>query len=793
MEGKEQPNLNHFSSSEIEEALLASIQDSVRDADDQELRNFVTLLGEHLNKEDGSAEKEKKIIVLLMSSLKAHPSHADLHKHAYALLSRLCSESLESVVSFHTEGGIQAVAAAMKSRPSDADLHVGACELIKCTCVPVPAAADFPAVKRAIAAAVAVAMQAHEGNALVVGPCMTVLEEMTADKPGIKEVLEEELVGVVLAAMHLHPENTIIQLYGCAVCDNIVHGDVPEKHLKMWQGNATRLLLAAMEHVMQDARVDKLEEKAKVMLQQGMHAIFKIHMGVGQPARDEPGSRVIPHVMALDPTSFKLQCYGVASIFVCTESNAPNREHAGAPAVSAILNAIQGISSYEPKFAANVYEALACLCDGVLTNAQLLAQPDNLSILLQYMRKYKQEASAQAYAGYLFTNMAMTLDAKDRQVMYEAGCVHALVEALNEHRNSPPRCFKEKVGDVPMSACSAITRILAQLPDGIRAEALQEGVVDAVMLAMSAHKGEAPRNMSRTILLDGIYALRCIINRHEENVKAAGLKVISTVTEVMQRSTHHPYVVGGGCGLLFDIMDIARNFPDFRTYQDQLCECGALSMVEISLRYSPMMRSSRISWRSSICAALDLVTDAARDHAQNQDQCAEAKMVDAVADIMLIISMHEEHDEENYALYTHACCALKAMSKGHCRNIAAVINHPILKKLSTVVRVRGEYKAELRRLFTEVATQNNLEKQGTSDTQARAQGSSGQNNSTLTDVNEKPNDTEVCMVCGKTAEAVGKELMRCSACTIKPLYCGAECQRAAWKEHKAECKANKRS
>ncbi len=52
---------------------------------------------------------------------------------------------------------------------------------------------------------------------------------------------------------------------------------------------------------------------------------------------------------------------------------------------------------------------------------------------------------------------------------------------------------------------------------------------------------------------------------------------------------------------------------------------------------------------------------------------------------------------------------------------------------------------------------------------------------------------ERCVICDKTAEDVSKlRLSRCSACTLGPLYCSTECQKAHWKVHKTECKANRK-
>jgi hypothetical protein len=46
--------------------------------------------------------------------------------------------------------------------------------------------------------------------------------------------------------------------------------------------------------------------------------------------------------------------------------------------------------------------------------------------------------------------------------------------------------------------------------------------------------------------------------------------------------------------------------------------------------------------------------------------------------------------------------------------------------------------------------------------------------------------SSACAKCGAQAGAPGVQLRKCSACG-KACYCGVQCQRAHWRQHKAQC------
>jgi hypothetical protein len=63
----------------------------------------------------------------------------------------------------------------------------------------------------------------------------------------------------------------------------------------------------------------------------------------------------------------------------------------------------------------------------------------------------------------------------------------------------------------------------------------------------------------------------------------------------------------------------------------------------------------------------------------------------------------------------------------------------------------------------------------------------------LAQAREREKLAQKCVGCGKTAADMGvQQLLKCSGCSMAPLYCGSQCQKAQWKEHKAECKANRK-
>jgi hypothetical protein len=76
----------------------------------------------------------------------------------------------------------------------------------------------------------------------------------------------------------------------------------------------------------------------------------------------------------------------------------------------------------------------------------------------------------------------------------------------------------------------------------------------------------------------------------------------------------------------------------------------------------------------------------------------------------------------------------------------------------------------------------------------------GRTNTGSTPPSDKQSDqarsdaADVCVVCNARASEKGLQaLLKCKGCTVAPKYCSVKCQKDHWSEHKAVCKANKRT
>jgi hypothetical protein len=202
-----------------------------------------------------------------------------------------------------------------------------------------------------------------------------------------------------------------------------------------------------------------------------------------------------------------------------------------------------------------------------------------------------------------------------------------------------------------------------------------------------------------------------------------------------------------------------------------------------------------------------------RENTQNQNSCGEAV-------ICLILRVVDGLGHPSYRQARDAGChLLLAISQGHCRNMEVIAKH------GGQEYVRHAKDAPFRDVITRQDISslpdsveelpNSVRNAWLQEYEAIAHCRSDSDQHDRCETSEEahvekpvctepadkqqhavvePKAPEVCYACGKTAAAQGRRrLLKCSACTIEPLYCSAECQRACWGDHRAKCLANRKA
>jgi hypothetical protein len=205
-----------------------------------------------------------------------------------------------------------------------------------------------------------------------------------------------------------------------------------------------------------------------------------------------------------------------------------------------------------------------------------------------------------------------------------------------------------------------------------------------------------------------------------------------------------------------------------------------------------LKEGSSSSIRSNLCV-FDLLAHACLNHRKNQDACHEAGAIDAIIAYV--------KDVTDVTLLSSAYSALQSITEGHDKNaehMAKIMPRSLAKKLRNATfapRDEEQILSSLLQKMSPVARKHwdkydeNLAIHPVPIIEHKRDVLKG-----VFEERAKEKLNERCSGCGKSAEMCGlKQLMRCSACTLLPGYCGAECQRACWAAHKKECKANRKS
>ncbi len=216
-------------------------------------------------------------------------------------------------------------------------------------------------------------------------------------------------------------------------------------------------------------------------------------------------------------------------------------------------------------------------------------------------------------------------------------------------------------------------------------------------------------------------------------------------------------------------------------FEQQIIKRDAISLLVRCLK----LHSDDEKFLTVICKALIIIHyDGARD------RCRETGAIEA----LLGAAVRFKHSSDNLG---HIRYTLMMLTQAHAQNtayLARVMTPKQAKILGTCdTQIDTVEKLQHSRMPGNVQCWTSKELEGIQalavDNERRIQ-----QDVVAQKLSEREREklAEACSLCGKTAQELGLvRLLRCSACTIAPLYCSAECQRGAWKMHKSECKASR--
>jgi hypothetical protein len=317
--------------------------------------------------------------------------------------------------------------------------------------------------------------------------------------------------------------------------------------------------------------------------------------------------------------------------------------------------------------------------------------------------------------------------------------------------------FQANVADMLMLGSGTLRDIAhKRLPEGIKTRIVEQGAGEEMLFVMSARKD----TLTQLYGMGFLFSMMLTPSRsgtsvvvHPSNMKALGFQAISATLGAMRTTNQDVKFLGNSCVLLSYIL------------RDP---CGALAKS-----FSENKHTTHASEHAELLKTCQ----------KYQDEFARCGGIMVLVDFLKLHlkSVSPQSDMESIGFAGHACNVIGVVLYLHAKNQSSFNRHDAL---SLLLRVRRIYKSnEFVQDMAQVAVEQLQDEE-----------------SHLTGMNEdesnakRDGDTRQpgCVACGKTAVTLGTKLLRCSACTLAPSYCSVGCQKACWKEHKAECKANRK-
>jgi hypothetical protein len=806
------------------EDLLLKIESVKKDPDLFELQQACMQLQERVKGPGLLAGRDTtKTMSALVNALKTYSNKGVLLTSLLAAVLTLSRDSSPNRNTFAKEAGVDALLNIMSKNADNSELQAASCSLVSVLREEMLALPGRTT--RAIVRAIVSCMEAHLQDYAVASQGVSALRSLRAE---MKAGVVNDGIKITVKAMRIHADKDTLQLHACMLLA-VLAGEGHENIACLWAEDALSTLLSGMD-MLSRSPTDTFEAHqipAEIFFENTCAAIERMYT-VPQ-AKMEPSLAVLSRILVKYAPSQKIVAY-VSQAYMEVAKFEANRPILGRQAVRALLLAADKHKDKEFILTISLV-ALFGIMQGGDSNIMLVCEPSTFRLFMRQWDTYMQYVDCRNTACSVMYLLVSTSDLQVQDDMIEAGCIRSVAKTLRLSMCSDP-------SDVVMLYKSLINFLQKRIartceePHDLPAQPLQsllqrmcdEGAMEGFLIAMSDLKRQIKD------LLDILQGVSLLFASCSIEPQAFYVRSIEPLIETILYCADTRYKSGKESDILETletavtvlegVLSLARNLETWRSFQEEFAKCRGFRAILLCLDVccteehkgmEPVCGVARdgkmVTWQvlpMSILRILIIVTTA---NQANKSKCfKEPGFMDSMLTFM---SKHEDNSD----VQACACATLGVILEGHEDRLRLLISKGGMARLrhaSRLCQQDGKVHESVRCLQNQFSAVFGSYDECGDIEQASTNGDVASSMETLRlgdgdgDGDEKHNkgaksvgklkskSVEVCVACGRSAADVGaKKLLKCSACTIAPMYCSAECQKACWGAHKAECKANR--
>jgi hypothetical protein len=821
-------------------AQLLKMQENINDA--HFLAKACRVLEEQLDAYPARlpAGDETKLITTVVNGLKKHPSdQPDFNLAACRLLCRLLFRQGQAVKGNQKcmidTGGIEALERVMQENKYDGSVQESTLRVLKITCndALVPRSAV-----EALSQAAFEALKRHKDNLAVSFEAVDVLSSIGGN---METDTADRAMCTVIGIMR-SKKYSYIQLVACHALSEIANGhetrteaENAAKIRALWQHGAFTTLLEAVDIVVRDDTdtnqkkkdpSDVCMESSSLLLIKAFDALSMMLVSIPTFTRleDDPtvALRAMDKYMDCGP-----DLQGEASKFLVylMETSKHLRGKMGLSGAKILMRAVTLYKDDEDVHT-HAYLAIADAAASDQSAAAYLIEDACMRTHIERAQKWIRVSAVQLSIVSFFHFLACSSDLVGKQAMLQAGCVVAVVKAMRTHKDADTS-HVQSTGSRALAAMCDVNLSYESYTSFVKA-----GAADVLFYAMDNCKGQD------STVMHGCIALKNILGQHSDNLAEAGRKALAVMIRATLMCPEDLKVQNAAAVVMCDIMQYALSSRDLAAYQNDFVTHAGIKAVNKCLDvYITGTHSSTVGpilhmtgmWVSHARMWITTVAIAVEKHAKNQSLFIKGGVSTRIIKLLCKPQSHDMHE-----LVLDGCRALTALMGRDESHMGMLVKQGAVPIFARGVRVESDpgRRAVLQRFIDACAPgyndseahlwsgqrprdddgsqrsnvqaggagarekKNNdacVDKFSIDDASSGASGGQISSGGSISSGGKKDRVNEACSNCGKTCVDLGIErLLKCSGCTIAPVYCSVVCQQACWKAHKADCKANKK-